>query len=184
MNRIDKYVDLKFTIESLLGTDAWRGLKESDSLATWKRWIKKLFRSIELAIEETVIYVDEEWQWEIKTVLHEGRESLKDAKEIDEIISVVASVFIKLSFWQLGFMPQRGSAGRTTRLSKAEWNLSFERTVVYAQSTSQKNALFVRKLQRSIGVPEALNLEAEYRRAGTNLCLKDWLEERRGPRHN
>lgn len=131
-----------------------------------------------MAIGETVIYVDEEWKREIHAVLEDGRDGLKDAKEIDEIISTVASTFIQLSFWQLGFMPQRGGGERKMRLSKAAWDLSFERTVVYAQSIPQKDSLTIRKLQKNIGVGETRALEAEYRRAGTSLCLEDWLKER------
>lgn len=179
MNRNDKYVDLKFTIESLLGTDAWRGLKESNSLVTWKKWINKLFRSIEMAIGETVTYVDEDWKSEINAVLQDGRESLKESKEIDEIISVVACVFIKLSFWQLGLMPERRGSERNIRLNKADWDLSLERTVVYAQSAPQKHTLVLRKLRRDLGHSKAMALEAEYKRARASLSLEDWLEKRR-----
>lgn len=176
MNNNGKYVDVKSVFESLFGYQAWAELKESNSVSTWKKWTEKLFSAIALSVDETVTHFDKEWRSEITSVLKEGRACLKLTSEIDEVISVMASVFIRLSFWQIGFMPNRKLMQRKIRLTRSDWNLGSERTVIYYQSAEQKHAQALRKLKKKIGVTEALGLEAKYRRSKSCLRFDEWLD--------
>ncbi len=175
MNRYEKYLNLKNTFERVLGVGAWEELKESNSISTWRKWTKKLFAAIKLSIDETVKFADQQWRAEVYSTLERGEENLKKTRQIDEVIATIASVFIELSFWQIGFMPDHRGVGRKVKLNRSSWRLDCDRTLIYLQSEKQLHTQTVRRLQKSLGASEASALEYKYRRSKSNLNFHEWL---------
>ena len=63
---------LKTAMEQLLGREAWSSLKETTSVAVWRKYILKTLKAIRLSIRETVRVRDEAWADAIEENLSRG----------------------------------------------------------------------------------------------------------------
>ena len=136
----------------------------------------KALRSIDIAIDDTVEIADEDWRQEIRGIISDVIEIIKKQQEIDEIIATMAGTLIRVSFNQIGAVPYRKGFTKPVALKKELWRLNAFRRVVYLQTPSQKEQLFLNKQQRMIGVEAQLNLQATYRQSKTNLLFSEWCE--------
>lgn len=127
---ISSYYFLKSTIEDLFGKKAWYEIKECTNISTWKKFCVKILRAIKVASETNVIVVDNAWRKELNQEITHGEEHISIAKEIDEVIAVLAATLTRVSFLQFGFIPQRKTMEKVT-LHRQYWQLDRNRSVQY-----------------------------------------------------
>ncbi len=176
MNEYKKYLFLKSAIEDLFGSDAWYALKESNHIPTWRKYGVKTLKAVGVAIAATVEISDDEWWHNIDKILSEGIERIKKDDNIDEIIATLAGTLIRVSFTQIGLMPNRKGSTNSGRLSKEEWRLNAFRSVIYTQTKEQKEHQFWSKQQRKIGVSAQLDLHDEYKQSKANIPYSEWCK--------
>ncbi len=128
---------LKSTIEDLFGRKAWYEIKECTSITIWKKYCVKILCAISVAADSNVIVVDNAWHKELNGEINRGKEYISIAKEIDEVIAVLAATLTRVSFLQFGFIPQRKTMEKVT-LHKQYWQLDKIRSVQYVQNDRQK----------------------------------------------
>lgn len=175
-NKYTKYLFLKSAIEDLFGSDAWYALKESNHVPTWRKYGIKTLQAISISIASTVEVFDDDWRSDIDKQLVEGIKRIKGDSEIDEIISNLAGTLIRVSFMQIGLMPNRKGADRRTTLRKDDWRLDPFRSVIYTQTKEQKEKMFWSKQQREIGFDAQLKLSTEYRRSKADIPYSEWCK--------
>ena len=168
---------LKSAIEDLLGNQAWLELKETTSLATWRRYVLKLFDAIELSIHSTIHIHDVEWLEDIKGNLTHGRDLTQVAKNIDDLVAALSATLLRQVFLQLGSFPSRKTV-KSVPLRSEHWRFNGFRSVQIVQSPQQKEDLFKSKQRRKIGYEVQFDLEAEYRRSRSKLPYSTWCEQR------
>lgn len=76
---------MKSALEDLFGSDAWYAFKEPNHLGTWRKYVERTFRAVELSIKDSVEIYDEEWMKDVSLCLQQGIEQLKLASSIDEV---------------------------------------------------------------------------------------------------
>lgn|GEM_PF-3315499 len=177
-NQYTKFLTFKGVMEDIFGSDAWYALKESNDIPTWRKYCLNALKLLGLAIEDTVTICDASWKEQVKDILNPAIDSLGDAKEIDEMISVVAACTLQLSFLQIGLMPRRKGNRSKVSLRKGSWKLDTFRSVQYVQTDAQREQLFLSDQQRRIGFERQLDLQAEYRRSGSRDKYSVWCGER------
>ncbi len=175
-NEYTKYLLLKSSIEDLFGSDAWYALKESNHIPTWRKYGVKTLQAIGVSIESTIDICDDEWRSDVARQLAEGIERIKRDNDIDEIIASLAGTLIRVSFIQIGLMPNRKGVTKSTSLRKDAWCLNPYRTVMYTQSKDQKESLFLSKQRKEIGFDAQFELRAEYRRSKTTTSYSEWCK--------
>jgi len=176
MNEYTKYLVLKSAIEELFGSDAWYALKESNHIPTWRKYGAKTLQAVGTAIAATVDVFDDEWRQEIDKQLADGIERIKKDSDIDEVIATLAGTLIRVSFLQIGLMPNRKGSAKSSTLRKDAWRLNSFSSVIYTQTLEQKERIFWSKQQREIGFDAQLDLNAEYRRSKTNIPYSEWCK--------
>lgn len=176
-NEYTKYLFLKSAIEELFGSDAWYALKESNHIPTWRKYGIKTLQAIGFSIEATVDIFDDEWRSDIDRQLAEGIERIKRDGDIDEIIASLAGTLIRVSFMQIGLMPNRSGTSKSATLRKDAWRLNPFRSVIYTQTKEQKNKLFWSKQQKEIGFDTQFKLYAEYRRSKAETPYSEWCKK-------
>jgi hypothetical protein len=168
---------LKSAFEQLFGESAWYELKETTSLAAWKKHTLKALRAIRISIRATVHVCDEPWLDEVHENLSRGEERTKESKDIDELLSCLTATLLRQVFLQLGTLPdRRGSAAAP--LDKAHWRLDAQRSVQYVQSHAQRENVFLWEQRRLIGFEAQLDLQAAYRRSKSELAFSAWCQQR------
>ena len=177
MNKYERYIPLKFMIESILGSDAWYALKDSNHLPTWKKQLIKVIEANHLSIQASVEVYDKDWAAEISQAVESGIEAVKRSKDIEEAIASIAATFINISFLQVGLMPGRQGSSNKVSLKKENWNLSRFRTVMYVQSSEQKEQQFYSKQQKEIGFQKQLDLLAAHKRSKSKLPYSEWCSQ-------
>jgi len=63
---------LKTAIEQILGRDAWYELKETTSVAPWRKCLLKLVAAIRVSIDESVQVADADWLLAVHENLDRG----------------------------------------------------------------------------------------------------------------
>lgn len=174
MNEYTKYLALKSAIESLFGSNAWYALKESNHIPTWRKYGIKILQAIEKAINSTVEVADDQWRKEISENLADGIERIKMDKDIDEIIATLAGTLVRVSFIQIGLMPNLSGSAKPTILKKDSLRLNTFRSVIYIQTQSQKENLFWNKQQKEIGFDAQLDLHAKFRQSKSTVPYSEW----------
>jgi hypothetical protein len=167
---------LKSAIEDLFGSDAWYALKESNHIPTWRRYGAKTLQAVGVAIAATVDVADDDWRQEIDKLLADGIRRIKEDAEIDEIIATLAGTLIRISFAQIGLMPRRKGTAKSSTLRKDAWRLDLFRSVIYTQTTEQKERVFWSNQQREIGFDAQLELHAKYRQSKSNVPYSEWCK--------
>jgi hypothetical protein len=178
MNRNDKYPLLKSTIEELFGDDAWRALKDSNRVLTWRKYAEKILKAVELSVADSVEVCDPELLKEISDCLQRGLKHLKLEKDIDDIVGVIAGTMTEMSFLQLGSMPRRKGTSGPYRLQKGKWQRNGHRSVVYVQTKAQKENSFLARQELEIGSDAQLKLKVEYRGSKSELQYPEWCAQR------
>lgn len=167
---------LKAAIEELLGNQAWLDLKETTSVATWRRYIIKLIDAIEISINESIEIRDESWEIMVKENLSIGRQSAKTAKNIEDLLSVFSATMLRQVFLQIGLCPSRETTKLVT-LSRENWRLNTHRSVQYIQSPAQIEATFWSEQQHRIGFDKQMKLHNTYRKSKSTLSFSRWCRE-------
>lgn len=173
----DKYTFLKSTIESLWGVEAWYALKETTSVDTWRKYVVKSLRAIQVSIHTNVEICDEEWSSQVDERIEYGIKNARLVKEIDELIAVLCSTFMEISFLQAGAMPQREASRRKITLHTSNWKLDKFRKVVYLQTPTQREELFLRNLNKEVGPEKTHRLLFNYKQSKSNLPFSEWTKE-------
>ena len=168
---------LKSSIEDLLGKRAWLDLKETTSVATWRRYTLKLLDAIELSIRTTVLIKDEDWMLQIQSNLNHGRGLAKIAKSPEDAIAALSATLLRQVFLQLGHSPIRKAADSVS-LKATNWDMSGFRSVQYVQTPEQKENQFCSRQRKEIGFENQFDLQAEYRNSGSKLPYSQWCNER------
>ncbi len=137
---IEKYYALKSVFEDIWGKSAYQKLKHCANLKIWKRYAERTLLGSRIAIQETILVIDENWQEDAHNIISYGIQLIKSAKSFDELFQALSSSYIQLSFHQIGFMPRKPSNFRR-QLRKEHWKLDFSRSVQYVQNAEQKKNL-------------------------------------------
>ncbi len=138
-HRIEYAYAIKSVFEELFGKQAWYKLKECTDLKVWKTESLQLLKAVEISIDSTVQVFDDTWRIEITRLLEKSKKSIRVSKSIDELFAELAAAFIRLSFMQLGHMPNRQTRDDITLKAKY-WNFSRYRNVQYTQTKAQKES--------------------------------------------
>lgn len=178
MNEYTKYLPFKSALEDLFGSDAWYALKESNHLGTWRKYAEKTFKAVELTIRDSVQIYDDEWMLDVTSCLSRGKDQLKLATSIDDIVGVVAGTMIEMSFLQIGHMPRRKGKPGPYALRPGEWRFDGFRSVAYLQTKTQKEDRFLSLQRRELGFDEQFDLMSEYRRSKSKLAYSEWCAHR------
>jgi hypothetical protein len=176
MNEYTKYLPFKSVLESLFGRDVWYALKESNHLPTWRKYGVKTLKAVLIAINSTVEVADEQWREDIAKTIADGISKIEKEKDIDEIIAALAATMIKVSFLQIGLMPDKRGSAKSTILRQEAFQLNSFRTVIYTQTETQKENLFLTQQREEIGFDKQLDLQAEYRRCNSKLSYSQWCK--------
>jgi hypothetical protein len=136
LTRYDDALALKFALEEVLGIDAWLQLKDTKSLTAWRGSLLKAIEATSVATQSTIKVCDPGWMSEANRIIERGKESIGSAKNIQDAIAGFSACYLRLSFHQLGQLPNyRGRKGR--RAVPSNWVLDGVRSVQYVQSKKQ-----------------------------------------------
>jgi hypothetical protein len=168
---------LKSAIEQLLGRDAWYDLKETTSLTPWRKYVLKLLKAIRVSIHESVEMRDQAWLDAVGENLLRGEEAARASKDIDDLLSCFTATLLRQVFLQLGALPNR--KGRpAVSLSKENWRLNGQRSVLYVQSKAQLEYVFWNEQQSRIGFEKQMELHNEHRWSKSELPYSEWCRKR------
>ena len=167
---------LKAALEDLLGNQVWLDLKETTALKPWRKHILRALDALDMAVEATVQIRDDDWMHQIKQNLNFGREGVRAAKDIDDILDAFSATLLKQVFLQIGSLPSRQHI-RTVTLKPDSWCLDGMRTVQYVQSLEQLETVFLVKQRREIGFEKQIDLQSEYRSSGSALPFSKWCTQ-------
>jgi len=176
INQYMKYRAIKGVMEDLFGRDAWYALKESNHIPTWRKYCSKTLHSLQAAANDNIKVSDVSLKEEIKEIIEGGLDSLKREKEIDELINVLASTVIQLSFLQLGLMPRRKGKKVKSSTRKGAWSLDSYRSIQYIQTEEQKENIFWSKQQQDIGFQKQIELRSKYRESKQKIPYSEWCK--------
>ena len=102
----------KSEIEELLGSNAWYDLKETTSLAPWRKYIMKLLKAIQLSIYESIEVTDADWLKTVEDNIAHGEQKAKSSQDIDELLSCFTATLLRQVFLQIGGVPNRKAEKR------------------------------------------------------------------------
>jgi hypothetical protein len=173
---------LKKTIEEIFGCRAWMELKETSSITTWRSYAIRLIDAIEISIEESIEIKDDAWLSQIKVNLENGREYVKTAKTIDEVISNLSATLLRQVFLQIGNFPKREndqlSSLKLVSLKKREnWRFNSYRSVLYIQSPKQVEKLFVDQQLKELGFAKHSELFRNFKLSKSKLSFSVWCNK-------
>ncbi|WP_417911697.1 hypothetical protein [Candidatus Electronema sp. TJ] len=168
---------LKSAIEGLLGYNAWYELKETTSLSTWRKYILKILKAIQISIYESIEVTDAEWLKMVEDNIAQGEQQAKSSQNIDELLSCFTATLLRQVFLQIGGLPNR-KAEKSVALSKANWRLNSRRSVQYVQSKAQLEFVFWCEQQDRIGHEKQMELHNEHRRSKSELPYSEWCRKR------
>lgn len=134
-----QFYAMKAVLEQVLGRTAYRRLKETGSLADWKKETKRLLRGIRVAVKTTVAVADDTWFDDVYGELERGETLVAGSYTITALFSALASTLTRVVFLQLGLMPSRRHFDRVT-MHSVSWDLTRVRSVQYVQTSDQKSA--------------------------------------------
>lgn len=110
-----------------------------------------------------------------------GLNIAKSAKQIDDLIAVLCSTFMEISFLQTGAMPQIKASHRKVTLHKTNWQMDEYRKVVYLQTPKQREELFLKNLNRKLGFDKTRRLLFEHKQSKSKLPFSVWVENQPTP---
>jgi len=136
-NEEDSYV-LKDFVGRLFGNSAWLEIKHATDVKTWKKYASKILSVIEFSKENTVMVADEQWFEVWGKIIAEGKDDLKSLTTVEQIFSSLATILAKISFLQLGKIPDNYRSKKVSMRDKSIWRLDEYRSVQYVQDNDQK----------------------------------------------
>jgi hypothetical protein len=134
---LSQYYPLKALLEQILGRKSFSRVKDHAPLPVWKSEISRLIRALGIAIQATVDVADDEWHVEARDILAHGLDMAKSARGADELFAGLSATLAKLSFLQIGFVPQGHRFVDQIPLVRRNWQLRVVRSVQYVQSPAQ-----------------------------------------------
>jgi len=164
---------LKNTIEDILGNQAWYALKETHSVTTWRHYAIKLIDAIEISIKESIEIKDDAWLSQIKQNLNDGRELVKIAKTIDEVVSNLSATLLRQVFLQIGNFPNRKKV-KSVSLKRENWRLNSYRSVLYIQSPKQVESLFWDQQKKELGFEKQIELFRRFKLSKSKMPFSVW----------
>ena len=170
-------IAIKSAIEQLLGRDAWYELKETTSLAPWRKNVLKILKAIRISIDASIEIKDQAWMEAVNENLSRGEKQIRSSKEIDELLSSFEATLLRQVFLQIGMVPNRkGQPGVSLR--KENWQLNGQRSVQYVQSPAQVEAIFWSEQQRKLGFEKQMELHNEHRWSKSKQPYSAWCRAR------
>jgi len=133
---MSQFYALKEALGTLLGNRVYLRLKETATLQDWKDAVRKLLKSIDVAVKSTVEIADSDWFEEIDNILELGRRRVAASKSVTALFAHLAATLTQLVFIQLGFLPRQRKD--TIPLTKRWWTLNSVRSVQYVQNNNQR----------------------------------------------
>lgn len=140
---------LKSLIEQIFGRQAWYEIKHCEDLATWKKYSKRVLKAIKASIDSTVNITDTDWREEIDREIEFGLQLLHSSIELDVLFSNLSATLARVSFLQIGLIPDRGSRENVQARAGSNWNLNNYRSVQYVQTQGQIEAVRFKKQKKS-----------------------------------
>jgi len=137
---MSQFYSLKATFEKILSRRTYLKIKETGTLADWKRETNKLLRAIALSVVATVKVADEKFFVEIEREIEYGKEIVACANDAAELFAALSATLTKLVFLQLGCIPSHNRA-ESVPLHERNWVLNRVRSVQYVQTTEQRAAI-------------------------------------------
>lgn len=137
---LSQFYPMKAVMEQLFGRECFAKLKEGGTLAEWKAESRRLINSAEVAVRINVPIADAEWRAEVASVLDLGRSHIASANTAGELFCAIAATFARLSFLQLGALPNRPGVASVS-LAERNWRLDGFRSVQYVQTEAQRHSL-------------------------------------------
>lgn len=174
---ISHRIAIKSALEEILGRDAWYELKESTSIAPWRRNVLKTLQAIRLSISASISIRDDEWAKQVEENLAQGEASVKSSENIDELLSSFEATLLRQVFLQIGLgLNFKGREGLSLR--KENWKLDKFRSVQYVQSPHQIEAKFWGEQQARIGFQRQMELHNEHRQSKSKVPYPVWCKGR------
>jgi hypothetical protein len=168
---------IKSALEEILGQDAWYELKESTSIAPWRKNVLKALQAIRLSISASISIRDEDWARQVEENLSRGEAGVKSSADIDELLSSFEATLLRQVFLQIGLgLNFKGREGLSLR--KDNWKLDKLRSVQYVQSPHQIEAKFWGEQQARIGFQKQMELHNEHRQSKSKVPYSVWCKER------
>lgn len=128
---------LKAALEELLGADEWYRLKDTRSIDTWKASFLRAMNSSEAAVRATIKISDRDQLERLLSIIVDGRRAVQGTTSLIDAFSAFSATYLRLSFQQLGHMPNRTGRNTSVRAIQAHWKLDTFRSVQYVQSDVQ-----------------------------------------------
>lgn len=172
--RYDDCLHLKFCIEKIFGRAAWAELKDCSTIKEWRKWIVKSLKAHSVCVSETIKIVDSSWKKEYSDLIDEAIKRASTCSTISDLISGYAGDMLKISFLQLGLIPDRGFQ-KTVSLSPENWRFDRFRSVQYVQSNDQKDNKFLSQLSNKVDPQAASDLFREYK-SSKGDSFQTWYE--------
>jgi hypothetical protein len=100
--------------------------------------LNRALKASSVAIAASVEIADDDWLMESQSILERGKEDIANSKSIRDAFSAFSACYVRLSFHQLGLVPnRRGQPGKLNAIP-ANWRLNVYRSVQYTQTEKQK----------------------------------------------
>ncbi len=138
---MSQFYSLKAVLEEVLGHPVYLKLKETGTLADWRKATTRLLDAIQLSIASTVLVADQNWRDEIASLVLHGKETIKGCDRAGDLFAALTAILIRLVFLLIGNVPSRYRYRRTAPLTADFWTLNQYRSVQYVQTAEQKQAL-------------------------------------------
>ena len=132
---------LKETLENLWGRQAYKRLKNCSDIKTWKQYATRTLQATKKSIQLSIEVKDDNWQNNINQTIDDRLQYINESNSFDELFSNIASIYIELSFMQIGIMPDRFASDMKVTLNDSFWKLTNHRTAQYVQNKKQKGNL-------------------------------------------
>ena len=137
--RLEHLYPVKALMEKLFGRAAFMKIKMGGSMSDWRNASLKLLDAIDLSVKSTVEIADEDWFKEIAETIECGKERVRKADTMDDLLSYLVAALAELVFIQLGNFPFH-RLSETTPFRAERWTLAGYRSVQYVQSAKQRDA--------------------------------------------
>jgi hypothetical protein len=169
--------ELKAIIEDLLGSQAWLELKECTSLPIWRKYVLRIIKVIDLSIDASITIKDEAWIAAVEDNLDRGSRGAQSAATFEELLCSLNATLLRQVFLQIGMLPSRSSREKVP-LRRENWCLNTYRSVLYVQSSEQREAAFWSEQQKRIGLERQMKLRKDYKASGSEQTFSDWCSDR------
>ena len=138
---MSQFYAMKATLEALFGHPVYMKLKETASIADWRKATTRLLDAIALAIESTITIADDEWRKDIAAEIAHGKALIKISDTASGLFASLSATLTRIVFLQVGIIPSRTALLKTAPLKADLVELNNYRTVQYVQTAAQRQAL-------------------------------------------